>query len=123
MAARRQTSGADCRRLTAAMRIQRARGLLSIFAGISSLLAAIGIYGLMSYTVQQRVQEIGIRVALGAARRDVMKPIVFGGIKLTPIGVAAGLPGLRPSDLVRFRNRSLTFAAPFRAANVRERFS
>jgi putative ABC transport system permease protein len=65
--------------------------LLSIFAGIALLLAAIGIYGLMSYTVQQRLQEIGIRVALGAARPDVMKLIVFGGMKLTLIGVAAGL--------------------------------
>jgi putative ABC transport system permease protein len=65
--------------------------LLTIFAGIALLLAAIGIYGLMSYTVEQRVQEIGIRVALGAASRDVLKMIVLQGMKLVWIGVIAGL--------------------------------
>ena len=65
--------------------------LLSIFAGIALLLAGIGIYGLMSYTVEQRQQEIGIRVALGASRPDVVKMILVGGMKLTLIGVGAGL--------------------------------
>lgn len=65
--------------------------LLTIFAGIALLLAAIGIYGLISYTVEQRVQEIGIRVALGAASRDVLKMIVFQGMKLVWIGVILGL--------------------------------
>jgi len=65
--------------------------LLSIFSGIALLLAAIGIYGLMSYTVEQRMQEIGIRVALGAGRPEVMALIIFGGLKLALIGVAAGL--------------------------------
>lgn len=65
--------------------------LLSVFAAIALLLAAIGIYGLISYSVDQRMHEIGIRVALGAARRDVMKLIVLQGMTLTWIGVAVGL--------------------------------
>jgi len=65
--------------------------LLTIFASIALLLAAIGIYGLMSYSVEQRVQEIGIRVALGAARRDVIRMIVLQGMKLVWIGVILGL--------------------------------
>jgi predicted permease len=65
--------------------------LLSIFAGIAVLLAAIGVYGLMSYSVERRTQEIGIRVALGAERQDVLRLIVLEGLKLAGIGVAAGL--------------------------------
>src|SRR5215471_10490002 len=67
--------------------------LLTIFASIALLLAAIGIYGLMSYSVEQRVQEIGVRVALGAARRDVIRMIVMQGMTLVWIGVAVGLAG------------------------------
>jgi ABC-type antimicrobial peptide transport system permease subunit len=65
--------------------------LLTIFAAIALLLAAIGIYGLMSYSVEQRMQEIGIRVALGASRADVLRLMVLQGMKLAGIGIVLGL--------------------------------
>ena len=65
--------------------------LLSIFAGLALLLASIGIYGLMSYTVEQRLQELGIRMALGAGRGDMLKLVVGQGMKLVAIGVVLGL--------------------------------
>ncbi len=64
--------------------------LLSIFAGVALLLASIGIYGLMSYSVEQRKQEIGIRLALGADRRDMLRLILGQGMRLTMIGVVIG---------------------------------
>jgi putative ABC transport system permease protein len=65
--------------------------LLSIFGGIALLLATIGIYGLISYSVQQRTQEIGIRVALGAGSGDVLRMVVIHGMRLALIGVAIGM--------------------------------
>jgi putative ABC transport system permease protein len=67
--------------------------LFSVFAGIAMLLAAVGIYGVMSYSVTQRTQEIGIRMALGAQVKDVLRLIVRGGLALSMIGVAIGLAG------------------------------
>ena len=65
--------------------------LLSIFAGIALVLAAIGIYGLMSYSVEQKTQELGIRMALGAGKSEVLKLILKQGMTPACIGVVAGL--------------------------------
>src|SRR5439155_17562099 len=65
--------------------------LMSIFAGSALLLAMIGIYGVMSYSVTRRTQEIGIRMALGAARSEVMGMILRNGMALIGIGLAAGV--------------------------------
>ena len=90
--------------------------LLGIFAGAALLLAAIGIYGVIAYSVTQRTQEIGIRVALGAQRGDVLRMIVRSAVLLAVAGVAIGaagavfltrlmrdlLFGVEPFDLVTF---------------------
>ena len=67
--------------------------LLAVFAGLALALALIGIYGVMSYTVTQCAREIGIRMALGAQARDVMKLVVGQGFALTVTGVVIGLIG------------------------------
>src|SRR2546423_5580046 len=67
--------------------------LLSIFAAVGLLLLLIGLYGVMSYSVAQRTNEIGIRMALGAQTRDVLALIVKQGFKLVILGLAIGLIG------------------------------
>jgi predicted permease len=67
--------------------------LISIFAGLALLLSAVGIYGVMSYMVGKRTNEIGIRMALGAQPQDVVRMVVMQGAKLTLIGLAIGVIG------------------------------
>jgi putative ABC transport system permease protein len=67
--------------------------LIAIFAGLALLMAAVGIYGVISFTVSQRTHEVGIRMALGADRRVVLRMILRHGLGLAAAGVAIGLLG------------------------------
>jgi len=96
--------------------------LLAVFAGLALLLASIGIYGVLSYLVGQRTREIGIRIALGAARRDVFRMILTDGARMTFIGIAIGIGaalgltqlmssmlfGVKPTDAATFFFVALT---------------
>jgi putative ABC transport system permease protein len=96
--------------------------LLTVFASIALLLAAVGIYGLMSYAVEQRTQEIGIRMALGANQTKIMRLILGHGMRLALIGTALGLAaaygltrllskflyGVKPGDPLAFSIVGLT---------------
>ena len=95
--------------------------MLGIFAAIALLLSAVGIYGVLSYSVSRRTHEIGIRSALGATRRNILRMIVGEGLLLASVGVAAGilaalgltrllaelLYGVRPRDPLTFAALSL----------------
>jgi len=90
--------------------------LLAVFAGIALLLASIGIYGVLSYLVGQRTQEIGVRMALGAQRSDVLQMILSDGVKMTFLGAGIGIVaalvltrlmssmlfGVKPTDPITF---------------------
>jgi len=81
--------------------------LLTLFAGLALILAAVGVYGVMSYAVTQRTHEIGIRMALGAQMGSVIKLVMKSGLLITVIGVSIGLAGA--FALTRLM-RSLLFA-------------
>src|SRR5438046_6739830 len=99
--------------------------MLGLFAAIALVLSAVGIYGVLSYSVSRRRHEIGIRAALGATRRDILRMVVGEGLLLTLVGVGAGilaalgltrllgslLYGVRPRDPLTFVALSLLLTA------------
>jgi ABC-type antimicrobial peptide transport system permease subunit len=95
-----------------------------IFGGLGVLLAGIGIYGLMSYTIGQRTREIGVRLALGAQRRDILRLVLSNGLAIVIIGMLLGvlatfaatraltafLFGVSPTDLLTLASVALAVA-------------
>jgi len=66
--------------------------VMSFFAGVAFFLAGLGLYGVLAYTVEQRVREIGVRVALGASRREILRLIVGNGMRLALVSAIIGVP-------------------------------
>lgn len=87
--------------------------LLAIFAGIGLLLAAVGLYGVVSFLVAQRRQEIGVRIALGASRSDIARMVLARAARWTAAGALAGIAG---SLAAGGWLKSLLFEAPSRDA-------
>jgi ABC-type antimicrobial peptide transport system permease subunit len=85
--------------------------LLAVFAAVAMLIAAIGIYGVLAYSVNQRTREIGLRMALGAPRVQVLRLIMREGMTVGAIGIGAGLAGALALSRVL---ASLVFDVPVR---------
>lgn len=85
--------------------------LFGIFAAVALLLAVVGIYGVMSYSVMQRTHDVGIRMAIGAQVSDVLRLILNQGLKLTLIGIAIGL--VSAFGLTRWMKSLLFGVKPF----------
>ncbi len=66
--------------------------VMSFFAGVAFFLGALGLYGILAYNVEQRIREIGVRVALGAGRREIFRLIIGNGMSLAAIGIIVGVP-------------------------------
>ena len=76
--------------------------VMSFFAGVAFFLGALGLYGILAYSVEQRIREIGVRVALGAGRREIFRLIIGDGMSLAAIGILVGVPAaLALSRLMR----------------------
>jgi ABC-type antimicrobial peptide transport system permease subunit len=101
--------------------------LLSLFGAVAALLAAVGLYGVLAFIVAQRKREIGVRIALGAAGRDVVREVLGQGLRLAGMGLSIGLVlalaitrlmsallfGTSPTDAITFLGAAtlLTFIA------------
>jgi putative ABC transport system permease protein len=106
--------------------------LLSIFAALALTLSAVGIYGVLSYVVSRRTREIGIRVAIGAGRGEVLQMVLRSGVTLALYGIAAGLVlafgvtrllggllhGVRPADPATFAVVAIALTAVAALASV-----
>ena len=98
-------------RVDVALAPQRVRAVLMAgFAGLAVLLAAVGLYGVIAFTVTQRRQEIGVRMALGAGASEITRMVLAGGLRLTALGLAAGT--VATLLLARFVERMLFGVAP-----------